>query len=133
MSQSAMKHMGLKARMNLKQDRETRINLHAFVGTKVYVAPTIQAAIEVAPVHNLVEDTIKAQQCNTCWDELHTDHLIRRFEVMRDAKRGRIARKLHMEDQRRGQMLMDWHDEESQADAWLGIQIWDCVAENSVL
>ena len=131
MSKSAIKLMSNKARLALKEDRSTRINLHAFTGKKVQ--RTVQAAVELAPDQDLIAATIKAHQCETCWDELHTDHLINRFECMRDAKRGRIERKATKAAIKHCQEIMDWNDEESQSDAWLEIAIWDCLAENSQL
>lgn len=132
MSKSAMQHMGLSARLALKKDRETHINLHAYRGTTVKVFETIHAAVELAPEQDLIKNSIKAHQCETCWEELHTDHLIGRFESLRNAKRCKDDRKIHLASIRHSQIVMAWQEEESQAEAWLEIAIWDCVAENSL-
>jgi hypothetical protein len=132
MSKSAMRHMGMSARLALKKDHESHLNLHAYRGTTVKVYETIHAAVELAPEQDLIAATIKAHQCETCWEELHTDQLIYRFETLRNAKRGKADRKAHIASHRQGQMLMDWHEEEMQAEAWLEIAIWDCIAENSL-
>lgn len=129
MSQSAIQHMGLRARLALKTERETHINLHAFTGKKV--ERTVQAAVELHPQQEHIEATVKAHQCETCWEELHTDHLIHRFESLRDAKRGQLAIKAHKASLKASQIVMAWQEEESQAEAWLGIAIWDCVAWGS--
>lgn len=131
MSKSAMQHMGMSARLALKKDRETHINLHAYRGMTVKVFETIHAAVELAPEQDLIAATIKSHQCATCWEELHTDYLIHRVETLRDAKRGQIARKAHLSSLKASQVLMDWQEEESQAETWLEIAIWDCVAWGS--
>ena len=132
MSQSSLKHMGSKARLALQIDRETRINLHSYTGKKV--ERTVQAAVDLHPQQEHIEATVKAHQCATCWEELHTDHLIHRFESLRDAKRGQLATKAHKAHKaslKASQIVMDWQEEESQAEAWLEIAIWDCLAEDS--
>lgn len=131
MSSSAIRLMSNKARLALKEETYSRINLHAYTGKKV--ERTMQAAVELAPDQDLIATTIKAHQCETCWDELHTDHLIYRFESMRHAKRGRMERKAASLAIKHCQEIMDWNDEESQAEAWLDIAVWDCLAENSQL
>ena len=130
MSQSAMKHMTLRARIALKEYQHNRIDLHAYVGRTV--EHTMQAAVELAPEQDTIVATIKSHQVETCWEELHTDHLIGRFEGLRSAKRGILERKATKAAIKHCQEVMDWNDEESQADAWLEIAIWDCIAENSV-